>query len=191
MGTVSSAHGARRAMTGLPAVEASEVSVTLRLTAEAWEAVRRVVESEGLSQRSALQCAIECVALFCVTPERRRAVLAEAKVDAVLLEEAVAAGWAEARRLQRRIDAGDSGRDRAWIPYAEGHLIELRGNCLDVWGVGINAAVSAVFTDWGRPELEGTRREVWRWARRRGRQRDGARRLQRAVLPLGDGLRLP
>lgn len=174
----------------LSQVEA-EVSVTLRLTAEAWDAVRAVVESEGLSQRATLQSAIECVALFCVPVERRRAVLAEAKVDPNLLEEAVVAGWAEARRLQRLIDAGDSGRERTSIPYAGGHLLELRKNCLDVWGVGINAAVSAVFTDWQRPELEGTRREVWRWARKRGWARDGAHRLARAALPLGDGLRFP
>lgn len=160
--------------------------MTLWLTREAAARLKTLTRRDRISQRAALQSALEAVHLFGLSPERRDLVVPEC--SSADLERAVAMAWECARDLTHR-----RGKDRIKfvVPYDEESLTALRGTRIGRGlPVSLSSAVSTVFLQWPA-EDDGIRRAkrcVWSWALPRAQARSDAARLGEPGPGFGEGL---
>lgn len=158
------------------------------LSDQAWENFRDEVLRSGLTQRSVVEAALECVMLFCTTSAERTKCIPE--VAGPALDEAVARGWEVAKAIEEeRRQSGRRHPHRVTARVESTFMDRLRKGCLEPQSVGLSSVVGAVFTrwgpDWGTPEARQARRDTWVWAVKRARARDAQRRYGQPEDPLG------
>lgn len=161
---------------------------TVWLSDQAWENFLHEVPTTGLTQRSVLEAALECVMLFCTTSAERAKCIPE--VASPALDEAVARGWEVAQAIEEeRRQTGRRHAHRISARVDSTFMERLRKGCLEPQNVGLSSVVGAVFTrwglDWGTPEARQARRDTWVWAVKRARARDAQRRYGQPEDPLG------